>query len=68
MKKQLNLNPKSIEKYNKKDIGKLLIAVYLILMILLFINAGVIYYNNKSLEKNNELVKSEIKNVNRIIK
>ncbi|WP_024613235.1 PilN domain-containing protein [Clostridium sp. Ade.TY] len=62
MKKQLNLNPKSIEKYNKKDIGKLLIAVYLILMILLFINAGVIYYNNKSLEKNNELVKSEIKN------
>lgn len=62
MRKQLNLNPKFIEKNNKKDIGKLLIVVYLLLTILLFINAGVIYYDNKSLEKNSEVIKSEIKN------
>ncbi len=62
MRKQLNLNPKVIEKNNKKDIGKLLIVVYLLLTILLFINAGVIYYDNKSLEKNSEVIKSEIKN------
>ena len=62
MRKQLNLNPKSIEKHKKKCIGKVLIAVYLIIIILLFINAGIIYYNNKSLERNSELLKSEIKN------
>lgn len=62
MRKQLNLNPKVIEKNNKKDIGRLLIVIYLLLTFLLFINAGVIYYNNKSLEKNSELIKTEVKN------
>lgn len=62
MRKQINLNPKVIEKNNKKDIGKLLVVIYLILTILLCINAGVIYYENKSLEKNSEVIKTEIKN------
>lgn len=62
MRKQLNLNPKAIEKGNKKDIGKLLIGIYLLITIILFINAGVIYYDNKALEKSNAAIKLEIGN------
>lgn len=62
MRKQLNLNPKVIEKSNKKDIGKLLIIIYLLITTILFINAGIIYYDNKSLEKSNVVIKSEISN------
>lgn len=62
MKKYLNLNPSSIEKNKKKDIGKSLIIIYILLTFLLIINCGVIYLNNKSLEKGNETLKEQIKN------
>ena len=62
MKKYLNLNPSSIEKKKKKDIGKLLIVVYIILTILLLINALVLYLNNRSLKQDSNTLKSEIQN------
>lgn len=62
MKKQINLNPKAIEKNKKSNIGKFLIGGYLLIVIILFINAGIIYYENRALEKNNLVIKSEVKN------
>lgn len=62
MRKQINLNPKAIEKNNKSYIGKILIGGYLLVVIILFINAGIIYHENKVLEKNNLVIKTEVNN------
>ena len=62
MKRYINLNPKAIEKSKKSILGKILIGGYLLVVIILFINAGIIYYKNRTLEKNNLAIKSEVDN------
>ena len=62
MKRYINLNPKAIEKSKKSILGKILIGSYLLVVIILFINAGIIYYKNRTLEKNNLAIKSEVDN------
>lgn len=62
MKRYINLNPKAIEKSKKSMLGKILIASYLLVVVILFINAGIIYYKNRALEKDNLVIKSEVDN------
>lgn len=60
MKRYINLNPKAIEKSKKSMLGKILICAYILVVIILFINAGIIYYENKALEKDNLVIKTEV--------